>query len=111
MDNIYDELTALSCKEIDTIRKKNAQLKRKSSVPLTAGLFLPMPYTKEQFEDYEIESWLGLGEEYGAKARCKSKIHPNTCFAVEKSTLLIIEFNLIIYWFEHAFRAKLGATI
>ena len=30
---------------------------------------------------------------------------------MEKSTLLIIEFNLIVYWFEHSFRAKLGETI
>ena len=58
-----------------------------------------------------MESYVNSGEEYGAKVRCKSKLHANTCFAVERSTLLIIEFNSIIYWFEHSFRAKLGKTI
>ena len=70
-----------------------------------------MPYSKEQFEQYEIEGYVGAGEEYGAKVRARSKVHTNTCFAVERTTLLILEWNMIVYWFEHAFRAKLGETI
>ena len=109
---LFEKLTILAKKEREQLRNSN-KIHRKSSIPVSQyDLMLPVLSSA----DYEsacdnIERKVDPNTAFGARERLSGPNCRNRVFALESSTLLIVEMSFLFYWLEAAFKHKLTRNV